>query len=131
MHVDATPKQLRSFGLLVGAIFALIGVWPVVWRGHDLRSWAVLIAAALMVPALVMPGCLRFVYRGWMTLGEALGWINTRLILSAIFFVVFTPFGLWMRLRGRNPIRRGWEPEASTYREVRQPRPGSHMQHQF
>lgn len=131
MRADATPKQLRSFGLLVGAIFALIGVWPVVWRGHDLRLWAVLVAGALMVLALVMSGCLRRVYRGWMTLGEALGWINTRMILSVIFFVVFTPLGLWMRLRGRNPIRRGWEPEVSTYREVRQPRPGSHMQHQF
>ena len=131
MHADATPKQLRSFGLLVGGIFALIGLWPVIWRGQDMRLWAVIIAGILIIPALVRPGCLRLVYRGWMTLGEALGWINTRIILSAIFFVVFTPLGLWMRWRGRNSIRRGWESDVSTYREVRQPRPGSHMQHQF
>jgi hypothetical protein len=131
MHAEATPKQLRAFGLLVGAIFALIGVWPVVWRGHDLRLWAVLVAAALMGPALVRPGWLRRVYRGWMTVGEALGWINTRILLSVIFFGVFPPFGLWMRRRGRHPLRRGWEPEAATYREVRQPQPGSHRQQQF
>jgi len=131
MHAEATPKQLRSFGLLVGAIFALIGVWPVVWRGDDLRLWAVIVAGVLIVPALIMPGCLRLVYRAWMTLGEALAWVNTRIILSVIFFIVFTPVGLLMRLRGKDPIRRGWEPGATTYREVRQPRPGSHMQQQF
>jgi Saxitoxin biosynthesis operon protein SxtJ len=38
-----------------------------------------------------------------MTVGEVLGWINTRLILGVLFYSLFTPLGLLMRLRGKEP----------------------------
>ena len=36
---EATPKQLQSFGLLVGAIFAVISLCWVMWRGEILHFW--------------------------------------------------------------------------------------------
>jgi len=124
-------KHLRSFGLMVGGIFALLGVWPAVWRGQPLRLWSLLLGGILMTLALAWPRSLTQVYRLWMTLGEVLGWINTRLILSGLFYLVFTPLGLYMRLRGNDPMRRTWAPEAESYRVVRQPRSAAHMRHQF
>src|SRR5919199_3164472 len=124
-------KQLRSFGLMVGGIFALIGVWPAVWRGQPLRLWSLILGGILIVLALAWPRSLRQVHRLWMAVGEVLGWINTRLILSALFYLLFTPLGVYMRLRGKDPMRRTWAPEAESYRVVRQPRPASHMRHQF
>jgi len=66
-----------------------------------------------------------------MTVGEILGWLNTRLILGVLFYGLFTPLGLLMRLRGKDAMRRTLTPEADSYRVVRQPRPASHMLHQF
>jgi hypothetical protein len=66
-----------------------------------------------------------------MTLGEGLGWINTRVILGVVFYGLFTPVGLLMRLRGKDPMRRNWEPDTDTYRVTRQPRHGAHMIRQF
>jgi hypothetical protein len=66
-----------------------------------------------------------------MTVGEVLGWINTRIILGGIFYLLFTPLGLCMRLRGKDPMRRTFSPEAESYRVVRQSRPSSHLWHQF
>jgi hypothetical protein len=85
----------------------------------------------LLVLALAWPRSLTHVYRLWMTVGEVLGWINTRLILGVIFYLLFTPLGVCMRLRGKDPMRRTLSPEAESYRVVRQPRPYSHMRHQF
>ena len=124
-------KQLRSFGLMVGGIFALMGVWPALWRGQPLRLWGVIVGGALIALALVWPHSLAQVYRFWMAVGAVLGWINTRLILGVLFYGLFTPLGLIMRLRGKDPMRRTLHPEADTYRVVRQPRPASHMRHQF
>jgi hypothetical protein len=84
-----------------------------------------------MALALAWPQSLTQVYRFWMAVGEILGWINTRLILGALFYLLFTPLGLYMRLRGQDPMRRTLTPEAESYRVVRQPRPASHMRHQF
>jgi hypothetical protein len=124
-------KHLRSFGLMVGGICALLGVWPAVWRGQPLRLWSLILGGILIALALVWPRSLTHVYRLWMTVGEVLGWINTRIILSVLFYLLFTPLGLCMRLRGKDPMRRRLAPEAESYRVVRQPRPSSHMRHQF
>jgi hypothetical protein len=66
-----------------------------------------------------------------MKVGEMLGWLNTRIILGVLFYSLFAPIGLIMRLRGKDPMRRALIPEADSYRLVRQPRDASHMQHQF
>lgn len=131
MHSQSDTKQLRSFGLMVGGIFALIGLWPAVWRGEDFRLWALALAGLLSAPALMFPSSLRLVYRVWMALGQGLGWINTRIILSLVFYGLFTPSGLVMRLMGKDPMHRQFEPDAETYRIVRSPRPSSHMARQF
>ena len=125
-----TRQQLRSFGLLVGGIFGLIGVWPLVWRHQSPRLWAVALAVLLIVPGLVAPRILAPAYRLWMKLAEVLAWINTRILLGVVFFGVVTPIGLVMRLLGRDPLRRQLEPNGE-YRIRRVPRPAAHMLRQF
>lgn len=61
-------------------------------------------ALVLMLCALVAAPLLQPVYRGWMRLGEALAWLNTRILLTLVFFLVVTPTGLVMRLFGRSPM---------------------------
>jgi hypothetical protein len=131
MSTRAERKSLRHFGLIVGGIFGLIGLWPAVARGQGLRSWALGLALALVVPALVAPAVLAPVHRVWMALGDALGWVNTRIVLGLIFFGVVTPTGLALKLAGRDPMRRTFDPEAATYRVPRATRPGAHMTKQF
>jgi polyferredoxin len=128
---EATPQQLRSFGLLVGAIFAAISLWPVVWHGESLRIWAIIAAGVLVIPALLMPKSLKLIYRGWMAIGDVLGWINTRIILGIVFYGVVTPIGAYRRWRGYDPMRRGWDPNAQSYRVPREARDAKHMQRQF
>ena len=126
-----TNKQLRQFGLLVGGILTVIGLFPVVFRGGHPRIWALVPAVLLIVPALVYPRILRPVHRGWMALGEALGWINSRIILGTIFYTLVTATGLIMRLCGKDPMNRRLQPQTDSYRRKREPRPTSHMKHQF
>ena len=129
MHTNAVSRQqLRTFGLMVGGSFALIGVWPTVWSGAELRLWACVLAGALGFPALLQPGLLQPAYRLWMAIGHDLGQVNTAIILSVIFYGLFTPISVVMRLRGKDPMCRSFEPDIGTYRVVRQARSKSgHM----
>jgi hypothetical protein len=124
-------KQLRHFGLIVGGIFAVIGLWPMVFRAQSPRPWALALAVALVVPALVLPGSLTYVHRVWMAAGEALGWVNTRIILSVIFYGLVTPMGIIMRRFGRDPMQRRFEPGVATYRVPKSARTAAHMTRQF
>ncbi len=128
-HSDG--KQLRKFGLMVGSIFCAIGLWPAIIRNENPRLWALAIGVALLIPSLIMPRSLGPVYRVWMTAGEALGWINTRILLGVVFYGIITPMGLIMRLLGHDPMRREYEPGVESYRVVKRSRSGAHMTRQF
>ena len=71
------------------------------------------------------------VHRVWMIIGHLLGWINTRIILGILFYLIVTPVGMVLRFRGKDPMQRRFDPRATTYRLPRQERPPSHMKHQF
>ena len=131
MTSGTDARQLRKFGLLVGGIFCAIGLWPAVIRGAGPRSWALVAGVLLLGPALLAPRVLAPVYRIWMTAGEALGWINTRILLGVVFYGLITPMGLVRRLRGEDPMRRRRDPGAQSYRVPKPPRPGAHMHRQF
>ncbi len=132
MQHQIRSQQLRRFGVLVGGIFALIGLWPVVLRAEEPRVWALVLGGLLILLALVWPTGLGPVYRSWMTIGHVLGWVNTRLLLGLVFYGLITPMGLVRRfLLGKDPMRRQFEPEANTYRVPRQPRPATHLKQQF
>lgn len=134
MNVKAgavTSKQLRDFGLIVGGILAVIGLWPWLLRGEDPRLWALAVAALLVVPALVAPGVLKPIYRIWMRIGSVLGWVNTRIILALGFYGVFTPMATAMRLFGRDALQRKFEGDVASYRVKRSVRPVAHMRRPF
>jgi hypothetical protein len=121
-------QQERQFGLLFAVVFLIVAFWPlwpvwprpmpgVVWLGA---------AAASALLGLLTPRLLTPLYTAWMALGHVLGWINARIILGLVFFVVVTPTALLMRLTGKNLLGlkrhtaasywverdKGWTPES-------------------
>ena len=131
MQNDVTSKQLRSFGLTVGGIFALIGIWPAIVHRTGVRWWALIVAGSLMLPALIFPKSLFWFHKAWMTVGHVMGWINTGIILGVVFYVVVTPLGIFRRWLGKDPMGRQLRPELDSYRVVRTPRPASHLTKQY
>jgi hypothetical protein len=131
MQNNVDNRQLRSFGLTVGGIFAVIGLWPVVFHWAEPGGWALILAALLIGPAIIYPKILFWPHKAWMRLGHLLGWVNTRLILGIIFYAVVTPIGIVRRLLGKDPMGRKIEPELDSYRVVRSPRQPTHLMKQY
>jgi hypothetical protein len=107
----------RKFGLTTGSIVVLLFGVSIPWifdLGYPVWPW--IVGGLLALWALVAPGSLRPVYAVWMKFGQVMNWINTRLILGILFYGIFLPFGLLMRLFGKDPMHRGRDTAASTYR---------------
>jgi hypothetical protein len=113
----AAPRRFRrerEFGLLVGGILCLIGMWWLWRRRPDLLPALLLAAGALLVLlGAFLPSALRLPYRGWMALAEALSVIMTNVILALVYFGIVTPLGLLRRALGGDPLRRRARPAAS------------------
>jgi hypothetical protein len=96
----------RSFGLTVGGVLAVAAALSV-WRHHPTRGEALgVIAAILIVAALVRPRALSGVAAVWARVGHALGWFNSRVLLTVMFVIVLWPIGLVMRMFGSDPLER-------------------------
>jgi hypothetical protein len=124
-------RELKNFGLLLGAIFAvLFGAAPLL-RHHPMRLWPWIAAAALWSLALLAPAALHYPHRGWTRLGLALGWINTRIILTLLYAIIVTPLGIAMRLLRRDPMARKFEPAKTSYRVSGSERSHKHMERPY
>lgn len=116
---ELDKKGLRDFGLITGALFALIFGLLLPWKfewSWPVWPWALLAILAFM--AFVSPAALNPVYRIWMRFGLIMGSIISRIILGLVFFLVVTPIGLIMRATGRDPMNRQLDPEMASYREA-------------
>jgi hypothetical protein len=90
--VDA--KGLRNFGLLMAALIVVFFAILIPWIWNAGISYITLIAAASFgLLGLAVPTALRPVYALWMRIGAVLGWINTRIILCLVFYLMFVPVG--------------------------------------
>jgi len=107
MHIEIPDKKgLREFGLITGGLF--VGLFGLLFPwlfNFDFPKWPWIIAGVLWGLAILIPNALKWVYRGWMSFALVLGWINTRLILGLMFFLIMTPMGLIMRLFGKNAMK--------------------------
>lgn len=107
-HVDWTPdrRELRQFAVAMLVGFFLIGLM-VAWRRHQWGTATYLlwgIGLALAVGGL-LPGIGRAVYLMVYLPTSILGFIVSHLLLTLIYFFVFTPIGLLLRLAGKDPLR--------------------------
>lgn len=94
----------RSFGLTVGIVLAAIAALSA-WRAHVLRAEIVgAIAAVLIILALVRPALLARPAAGWGRVGHALGWFNSRVLLTLMFLLIIWPIGAISRLFGVDPL---------------------------
>ena len=131
-HPAPGKSDLRKFGFIFGIglilIFGLFFPWLL---ERPWPAWPFIAAAVFAGVALVFPAGLKPVYTAWMKFGHVAGWINTRIILGLVFFSLFLPFGLVMRLFGKDPMHRKLEDSATSYRVPSQSSPRDQMERPF
>ncbi|MDJ0508025.1 MAG: SxtJ family membrane protein [Crocosphaera sp.] len=110
-------KGLREFGLLTGAMIALLFglILPLLWR-YDLPLIPWIIGGVSVSLALFIPNSLAPIYQGWMKVSQVLAWVNSSVILGLIFFLIVTPMALIMKIINRDALKRKFEIRLETYR---------------
>jgi Saxitoxin biosynthesis operon protein SxtJ len=128
-HEDfSRPEEIRSssdrsFGLVIATFFLIVSVWPLV-RAEPVRWWALGVAAAFALLAVLWTSALAPLNRLWVKLGALLNSIVSPVIMGLLFYVTVTPIALLLRLLGKDPLRLRRDRDASSYWIDRMP-PGS------
>lgn len=96
-------KEIKKFGIGLALIFSLVALVRFFF-GKDTDYY--LISAALLVLslALISPLVLKPIFVAFSYLAFGLGWLNTRIILSLIFYIIFVPIGFTMKIFGKDAL---------------------------
>lgn len=99
-NIKSGKSDLRKFGITVGIVVGLIG-GLLLWKDRGSYPYFLTISVFLIVSGILFPKVLLPLQRVWMTIAVIMGWFMTRVILSILFYLVFTPIGLIARLMGK------------------------------
>ncbi len=116
-----SAKDLRLFSALG---FVFLATFGFVARRHGYANVSLLLwglGGGVGLLGVIAPRAVRPIYLAAVYATFPIGFVLSHVILAVVYFGIFMPIGLLMRLLGRDPLQRRFEPQRSTYWRQRPP----------
>ncbi len=115
-RLDCSRKALRKFGLVVGSVFLVLSGW--LWFKSANPVSAGIPGGAgftLLVAGAFWPHGLSGIYRLWMGMAFAIGWVMSRIMLVILFYLIVVPTGIFARLAHKHFMAVDFKSKKDTY----------------
>ena len=124
-------SDLRIFGLIWSAIFLLIATYPLL-KGQNIILWSLCTGLAFLLSAIVYPKIYKIIYfyQGWIAFGDIIGKINSKVIIFALFYFIFFPIGVILKIFRKDLLGKKLDSKAKSYFIERGDQPKD-MENQF
>jgi hypothetical protein len=106
-------RHLRQFGLIALPVLPLAGC--IFSAPANVTAGLAVLGAVAAALAILRPSALRWPFVALSILTWPIGLVVSEIVLLLVYFGVFTPLALAMRLVGRDPLERRWLPNARSY----------------
>lgn len=107
-------KTLRKFGSTMGIALGVI-FFIIFLKAGRINLWILSLSTLFFALGAILPAALKPVYIVWMNLAAFLGWVNSRLVLLIIFYLLMTPIALVMKLCRVDPLERKFDKNMTSY----------------
>ena len=121
----------RKFGFFFTFVFVMVAAY---FHYSANVSWAYVFIAMAMIfllVTLIKSDALLPLNKLWMRFGLLLGMIVSPIVLGVIFFGLFTPIAILMRLSGRDELRLKYAQKASHWISRGEPIKSESFKYQF
>jgi hypothetical protein len=115
-----TRSSDRNFGLVFAALFAVVGLLPLLHHGAP-RLWSVALAFVFAGIAFFAPRALGPLNLLWHRFGLLLHLVVNPVVMFLLYCLAIMPTALIMRARGNDLLRLRLDKSASTYWIAREP----------
>jgi predicted membrane metal-binding protein len=104
----------RSFGLVFFVVFLIVALWPLKYDG-DIRVWSLTLSIIFLILGILNSKLLTPLNKLWFKFGIFLGSIVSPIVMGLVYFLVVVPTGLFMRLLGKDLLKKDKKTNESTY----------------
>ena len=113
-NIKSEKSDLRNFGITISVILLIIAGF-LFWKEKESFQILLTFGVTLCILGIAIPFILKPIYWVWMIFATILGWIMTRVILSLLFYIIFTPIGLILRFFGKQFLELRWDKSKESY----------------
>jgi hypothetical protein len=113
-RLKTEPQDLKKFGITMAVILGVLG-GITLYKGSWSYPYLLVLAVGFLVFGIVKPLLLKHVYLGWMALAFTMGFFMTRIILTILFYGVFTIVGVFVRFTNKDMLDQQYAPNVKTY----------------
>lgn len=139
-NMKIAKKDLRIFSFIWTLIFFGIAIYPLYQSGFsallaidsiesfdslNIRHWSLLTALFFFLIGIFIPKALSTFYRLWTKLGELMAGVISKIILLLLFYGLFAPIGIMLRLLRKDLLHKKLDKNCSSYWQLRTEQPGS------
>ena len=117
-NIKSEKSDLRKFGIIIGLILLVIAGF-LFWKEKESFQILLTFGVIFFFLGIAIPFILKPIYWVWMIFATIFGWIMTRVILSLIFYIIFTPIGLILRIFGKQFLEFNWDHSKQSYWNLR------------
>ena len=113
-NIKSTKKDLRNFGLVIGIALGILGaiLW---WKGRETFPVFLALSPVFLLTGFLFPLILKPLQKIWMVIAVIMGWFMTRVLLSIVFYLLFTLIGSISRLFGKKFLNTGFNNSQTGY----------------
>lgn len=91
----------KSFGIVFSIFFLIISLYPL-FKGDELRFWALIISIIFLILGLLNSKILTPLNKLWFKFGILLGNFISPVVMGVVFFAVVTPTSFIMKVLGKD-----------------------------
>ena len=114
-------KELKDFALTMSWAIPSLFMFLLPWIfDRSISYWPIVVSAVLLVFYFFYPKGIYPIYRVWMFVAGIIGWINTRIILAFVFYVIIFPIGILLRVFGKLQYKSKEDESDSSYWKTRE-----------
>lgn len=131
-NIKSDKNELKKFGMTMGFLLLLLaGLF--FWRGKEHYLLLFCMGVFFLLFGFIFPVLLKPVHKVWMAIAIIIGYVMTRVILCALFYLVITPMAFFSRLFGKDALELKFDRKTVTYwkPKVREPFDKSKYENQF
>ena len=116
MKTKPTSKELRNFGLIWAGIFLFFSILPIFKDGY-LAVPSLLIGLGFILISSFNPDLFYQInfYQTWLKFGNLMGKVNSKIIIFILFYLVFLPIGIILKILKKDLLRKKLDKSLSTY----------------
>ncbi|MBF0518745.1 MAG: hypothetical protein HQK92_03385 [Nitrospirae bacterium] len=108
-------KDIRNFGIGLAVMLLAIGSYKLYKVHNYVAVWFCSGGGAVLIFSVFATPIIKPIYKIMTVISHKIGWVNQKLILGMLFYLLFVPIAVVFRLVRKDPLNRKIETARRSY----------------